>query len=407
MRNDSIQSDDFKGAVVHSPSISFTPKFGDFSVSPFFNYSEIWYPERVEQTQGADSTKIIDHTTKGFNRVAWYGMGISVSTRLYGIMQPRILGLNAIRHTLTPSVTFNYSPDFSDPKYGYYGTYRDLRTGRDVRYSYFAREIAGGPGAGKVQSLGLSLGNTFDVKVADSDTSEARVQVLNATLGASYNMAADSFRLSDIGLSARTNILGVLDLSAGASFSAYHYDTVQQRRVNVFKWNAADGLLDLTSFNFSAGTNFTLMQGQSTKRDSTAHRVLQESDDADWWRFLGEESEGPVTMRMPLSVGLSYSFSQSQPVPGTISRASSMSANLRLQVTPTWSISAAGYYDFVTHALNAPSINIHKDLHCWEMNFVWYPTNQYLQGFSLEIRVKAPQLQDIKLTKRDNVNGLF
>ena len=38
--------------------------------------------------------------------------------------------IQAIRHTLTPSIGFSYTPDFGDPKYGYYQTRQTDSTGR-------------------------------------------------------------------------------------------------------------------------------------------------------------------------------------------------------------------------------------------------------------------------------------
>jgi hypothetical protein len=46
-------------------------------------------------------------------------------------------------------------------------------------------------------------------------------------------------------------------------------------------------------------------------------------------------------------------------------------------------------------------MNISRDLHCWLMNFQWSPLGPYA-GYRFEIKVKAPQLQDIKLTKQNN-----
>src|SRR5581483_10314549 len=108
---------DLKGEVVHNPSISFTPKFGQFSVSPFFHYNEIWYAERVEQTMNPADSTIIDHKIPGFNRVGWYDMGVSVTTRLYRTVGPRIVGITEIQHTLSPTLTYSYQPDFGDAKY--------------------------------------------------------------------------------------------------------------------------------------------------------------------------------------------------------------------------------------------------------------------------------------------------
>jgi hypothetical protein len=40
------------------------------------------------------------------------------------------------------------------------------------------------------------------------------------------------------------------------------------------------------------------------------------------------------------------------------------------------------------------------------MNFSWVPIGQY-RNFRLEIRLKAPQLQDVKLTKQASSRGIY
>jgi hypothetical protein len=40
------------------------------------------------------------------------------------------------------------------------------------------------------------------------------------------------------------------------------------------------------------------------------------------------------------------------------------------------------------------------------MNFNWIPKGGY-RGFRLEIRVKAPQLQDLKITKQGSARGVY
>src|SRR5579883_2113813 len=128
-------------AVQHSPTINFTPKFGYFSVTPSFTYTELWYPERVEQYMNPGDSVVSTKTDHGFYRVWSYSAGVGVSTRLYGIIQPDIFGITAIRHTLTPTISLSYQPDFSSPNYNYYGSYYDYKQKTNVQYSYFQNEI--------------------------------------------------------------------------------------------------------------------------------------------------------------------------------------------------------------------------------------------------------------------------
>jgi hypothetical protein len=53
-----------------------------------------------------------------------------------------------------------------------------------------------------------------------------------------------------------------------------------------------------------------------------------------------------------------------------------------------------------------PNIRVTRDLHCWEMNFDYRPTGTF-RGFNFEIRIKAEQLRDVKLTRTENSFGQF
>jgi hypothetical protein len=83
-----------------------------------------------------------------------------------------------------------------------------------------------------------------------------------------------------------------------------------------------------------------------------------------------------------------------------------VNATLSFNLTEKWRFSTGGSYDFVRNEFAAPSVNIYRDLHCWEMNFTWFPIGFY-RGYRLELRIKAPQLQDLKVTKQGSARGTY
>ena len=109
---------------------------------------------------------------------------------------------------------------------------------------------------------------------------------------------------------------------------------------------------------------------------------------------------------IPWSLGLNYVFSQNQSNPRVKIRSSSVNANLTFSLTENWRFSASGSYDFIQKEFAAPSISVYRDLHCWEMTFSWYPIGFY-SGYRFELRVKAPQLQDLKVTKQNSTRSVY
>ena len=78
-----------------------------------------------------------------------FSTGLSLSTTLYGFYSPikplrNALGIGDIRHVFKPSISFTYTPDFSDPQWNLYKTYTqeivDASTGvvsfNDIKYSF-------------------------------------------------------------------------------------------------------------------------------------------------------------------------------------------------------------------------------------------------------------------------------
>ena len=122
--------------------------------------------------------------------------------------------------------------------------------------------------------------------------------------------------------------------------------------------------------------------------------------------YQGLFGEGTPDFSIPWNLTLSYTFSQSQQNPREKFRSSNLNASLSFNLTESWRFSTSGSYDFTRKEFAAPSINIHRDLHCWEMNLTWFPIGFY-RGYWFELRVKAPQLQDLKVTKQGSERGTY
>ena len=104
--------------------------FNYINISPSANYNEKWYFKKVEfewnpVTNQTDTLP----TNYGFYRLYNYNFSVSASTTVYGMYdftkKSRDRKIQAIRHTITPSIGFSFAPDFSDPRYGYYLTRAD------------------------------------------------------------------------------------------------------------------------------------------------------------------------------------------------------------------------------------------------------------------------------------------
>ena len=399
---DGSTNTDIRAGVRNFLNFGLSPRFEYISLSPFFNYSEIWYSKYISQF--ADSTnRIITQNNSAIKALRYFDMGVTFSTRLVGIFTPRLLGVTGIRHTLTPSLTYSYQPDFSEPGWGYYKTYKDT-SGKEIKYSIFGNEVFGGAPSGESQRLTFALGNVFEMKTRVNDSTENKFQLLNFDAGVSYNFAADSLNFSEIFASYRTNIGSLLNISGGATFNLYKFEPTSLSRVNKFLIDEGEGLADLTNFSLSLSSTFAFGVSSISKDFSDRRDTLKTI--GDYKDVTTRETDEDYGINIPLSGGIGYNYAESRSNPLNPSKTSNISGNLSFDLTRNWRFTVATSYDLIRGEIAAPYITAYRDLNSWEMNFNWYPTGVY-SGFSLEIRIKAPELRDIKVTKQKNPRGVF
>jgi lipopolysaccharide assembly outer membrane protein LptD (OstA) len=390
----------------HSITSDMSPKIGYFTVAPRFRLDSKWYNEQIEQLVVASSTgsdSIVTKDIKELSTVNTFDVGLSASTKFYGMFNINSLGINAVRHTVTPSISYNYRPDFSEPGWGYFGEYT-LSDGRKVKYNKYQKEVYGGASAGEQQNINFSMGNNFELKTTvdptDTTSKENKIQLLNLTVGTGYNIAADSLNFADVSLTYRTQVGELFDFSGSSRFTPYDYNGTTTR-INRYLVDAGKGLLRLTGLNFSvstrlSGEKFTSSEKEVEKPGDEFGLVDEQSKSV----YQGIYNQQDPDFTIPWSISLTYNYNLNRPTPEQSTTYSNLSGSLSFSLTPLWKFDLTGSYDFERKEFAAPQVRISRDLHCWLMNFTWNPIGTYT-GFRFEIRVKAPQLQDLKLSKQD------
>jgi lipopolysaccharide assembly outer membrane protein LptD (OstA) len=398
-----------RGAIQHNATLNASPKIGYFSISPNVRYQERWYNKRVEKesiiSPYTEKDSVITRDIHQINFVRTFSLGVSASTKFYGVLQPNTLGISAIRHTVNPSISYSFQPDFSKPFWGYYDSYKNS-AGQEVRYNKYERELFGGIGSGERQDISFSVSNNFEVKTmadpTDTTSKEEKIQLMNINAGLSYNFAADSLNFSDINVSFRTQVGDLLNLFGSSTFSLYDY-TSEVNRINKFLINEGKGLARMTNLSLSVSTSISgeRLQSKETSQPQQYEEPGEfELNNSDRKIYQGIYSEKDPDFSIPWDLQLSYNYTYNKPTPLQTTTYSNISGSLNFNLTPNWKFSVTGSYDFDRKEFSAPQVRISRDLHCWLMNFTWNPLGT-LQGYRFEIRVKAPQLQDLKVTKRD------
>ncbi|HNF68065.1 MAG TPA: putative LPS assembly protein LptD [Chitinophagales bacterium] len=388
-----------------------------FTFSPNVNYTENWYFESIRKRYdpytvtdtiqtgtGEDSIITTEYlvqvdTVEGFSAARYYSMGASLNTKIYSLAQFNGK-LKAIRHVMTPTLSFNYTPDFSLPKYGYYGEYYPTASQEEpTLYSIYEGGVYSGPGRGEMGTISLGIGNTLEMKVyskKDSVTHEKKVKLLeNFSVSGGYNLAADSLNFSDIGFSAYTTLFKNIRINVNGSFDPYILDTLG-RNIDQFEWDVNHRIGRFNSGNISLSTDF---QSKRNNNPSLATNAGTEEEREMVWN----DPSAYIDFEVPWSFAVGYNLrvTNAPTIDGRDSIYTTQSATFNgdLSLTPNWKVQVTTGYDVQQKEFTYTSIDIYRDLHCWQMSFKWIPFG-LRQSYVFNINVKASVLQDLKLTRK-------
>ena len=419
--------DDWKNGIQHNIPFAF-PGFNlakYINVSPSIGYNEKWYFKKYNYTYVADEvfydefgdpSHIDKDTISGLSRVYDYNYSLSASTNIYGMFMPRNPNskIKGIRHKLTPSASFSYRPDFGEARFGYWQEVQIDSTGKVGYFDVNDGGVYGGsPGRGASGAISLSLNNNLEMKVLETkDTTNTKsgdkykkVKIIdNLSLASSYNLIADSLNLAPISIRARTTVAGV-SINMGTLIDPYMINDEYQR-IHKYVWNTKTGIGRigrLTNANLSFGMNFNSKKKENKKGPSPGGGPAAIAGDDEETRIVPELNPGYMDFNMPWTFGFDYSFSYNGPSKSAPNGRFSQTLGIRgtLDLTEKWKISMNTNFDIQAGEFSYTTLNINRDLHCWQMAFNFVPFG-YMKSYSFTINAKSSMLKDLRLQKRES-----
>ena len=413
-----------KNGVNHNIPISTSLNLLNYiNVSPSANYQERWYFRKIDKEWDPVSRSVVNgDTTTGFYRLYDYSFSVSATTKLYGTYQfKKTAAVQAFRHTLTPTISFNYRPDFGAAKYGYYKYVQSDTLGNMRRYSPFEEGLYGVPSAGRSAGISFGLTQTLEMKVrSNKDTSGFRKIKLidNFSITSSYKFLADSLNLAPFSINLRTNLFKNVGLNVNATLDPYQIDA-NGRKVNKFMLRKGK-LGRLTSVSTSFGYSFNSKNlGSSSPaaiNDINSGTTEVPPEYTDMFTQPGYNQIDPFTRRqmmsatyydfsIPWNFGFNYSFSYTKPgLQANIVQ--TLGFNGSVNLTPKWGVTFNGGYDFGSKKITPGTFTLTRDLHCWQMSFNWVPIG-FRKSWSFTINVKASMLKDLKYDRNSSFYDNF
>jgi len=427
-------------------NMSFTAlKYLNFSLGG--TYNEVWNFQTIRNryTTYADNTYTVrSDTVSGFKRAGSYNLSTSMSTKIYGLKVFKNLGnIKALRHVMTPNVSFNYSPDFTKAGSGpFLAAVSENEFERDGRkkiirdanmvpltYSMFQGMAYQGSFSPKTASIGFGVDNTVELKVKSSKdttgTGERKIPIIQGlSINGSYNFLAARNKLSTLGFSGRSQFTDKLGINYNGTFDPYDIELSTDLSGNVI--TNADGspvyvrsnnyllkrgrLARLTSigFSFDYSLNPEALKKKNEANDKLSETAKQKGLSPLQSEQLAAISRDPnafVDFNIPWNFSFSYSFQYTNDL-GISRTSNTLNFNGDLNLTPKWKVTFNSGYDFQNNGLTPMNIGIYRDLHCWDMSVNWVPYGAY-KSYSLTLKVKASILQDLKLSKRQGFYNTY
>ena len=404
--------DDARFGVRHTARSDLAFKaFKYIAVSPFVNLTELWYSKKLDQQHhvvtGSEPGEIRDsigsERISDFTAIHQYSAGISMSTNLFGTVGISKSGwLRAFRHTLKPSLSLSYSPDYTDPAQGHYKnlSYTDVN-GEFVSstYSAYQEELFGGPSrGGEMFGISYNLTNIFEAKTfSKRDSSFKKIKFFdNISVSGNYNFIADSLNWSLINVGGTMRLFkGLSTLRLSAQFDPYALEN--GTRINTLHSKENGGLLRFSSATLGVSTGTTiknlrqLFSGEKTTVNNKAPNQKSSSSGTLWALFDGLRISHNFNLRSVRKDDDHHVFD-----------VSTHSVNLRgsIPLSPNWRLRISNIdYNFVQKTTAYPDIGIARDLHCWEMGVDWQPVRG---TYSFFIRVKPGSLDFVRLPYKQN-----
>ena len=404
-----------KAGIQHTSSANTSMKvLKYFTLSPSANFKEVWNFDYInkrydENTPNSDPKlglgAAVNDTIRGFKAFREYSAGVSLSTNVYGNFSLN-KGKIKLRHTIRPSISYGYRPDFAN-KYN-----QQVQQSNDVTdiltYSPFEKGIYGQPGRGLSNAIGISVNNVLEAKIAAKDSTETEATKItllnNLNFNTSYNIAADSLRWSPVSMTAGTRFFkDKLTLNFGATFDPYQ---VTSNGTRIDKFNK--GLLRLTSANLSANIALSSkdFEKKDNKKSSNSNQSSQNQFGGNNNRENNKQGNNNVKetklyrAKIPWSINLAYAvnFTDNGYSHSGIG-SNSIMFNGNLELSPKWKVRYSSGYDFKNKGFSYTRLGFTRDLDSWSFNFDWAPFGDN-KSYYFRIGVNSSMLSDLKWEKR-------
>ncbi len=439
---------DWSNGVKHTIPITATFQlFDHINITPSFNYTARWYFKKINQSWDDVTNSVVRDTVSGFHRVYNYNLSLSANTTLYGYYKPawfmKKSRIHTVRHVFKPSLSFSFAPDFGNERYGYYGTYvytDEDGEARTVEYSPYQGAMYGVPSKGRTGSISLNVSNNLEMKWRTKTDSLKKISLIDE-IGASlsYNLAAKTKPWSNLSTRLRLKLTKNYTFNFNATWATYAYTFNDKGQVIVgdrTEWSYGrfgrfQGMSHNLSYTLNNGTFVKIKEWFKSKfgggeddeiedevdggekLDRPAEKVGKPGRKPEKAKKADVDEDGYMPFKFQWNVTLSYGITMAEDRSAEINLRNmrypyKFTQNLNISgnigISDNWRINFTSGYNFEYRKLTTTTLNISRDLHCFEMScgIVLAPYVSYNFSFRATSQMLADALKIDKRSSRSS-----
>ena len=368
---------DYNSSFSHSLNLSAPNKlFGWLTLNPRINLKEGW----IFKYNNNGNLK------EGFKRRLTGNLSLSASTTLYGLFPINNFTIKSIRHIISPTISLNYTPDFSKPILGLDLYYFD-NNGND----YFSNSMIGSTPNYEVKRISFNIRNNFQMKLNDS--TQTKIDFLTWNITSGYNFQIENgIKIDPIKSRINLSLPKSLDIDFTMYHDPYKLNDELARTNELAAFPILTYIEGATDISLSGKKNI-LYNNQGIESDT-----LDRDDKTNLYNsnnFFEPNINENTIWDLDLRIGAKL---KKELINGLIGWEKTLWAQpiLQLQLTEKWRLTYSGQIDMINNEIISHNMYLYRNLHCWEFGFKWWPSGVN-SGFLLNIRVKSPNLRDIKI----------
>lgn len=364
-------------------------KFFTFSLGA--NIDNVATTKTISKNYNPVTNTLERNLNKNLTGYSTFSTSASLQTVLYGMLKfGEKSKIQAIRHMVTPSIGFTYSPDFGDPKFGYFKSYYDER-GVLTTYSIFEGGMFGSPNQGLTQSIGFNINNNLEMKVRSKtdSTGTKKVKIFESlNISGGYNFAADKYKWSLISISTQTSFFqNKLSVNSNVLIDPYQIVFIPGQENGVRTENFGHFNIQSFSMNFS----FPLNNETFGKKEDLATKYKTKGEIRNEVYYFDQDNYSRFNQPWTLNLNANYGYSKTNTRFGK--SVASLGLDGSVKLTPYWSLSGNTHYDFVSKSLAYTRLGFSRDQRSFSFTFNWVPFGQY-KVYDFFISIKANILKD-------------